>query len=111
MLIKIFDLSSFDVLITNLWMCFFVEEKETEQRLLLQLHHGHSCQKLHVETFIMWPGWAQQDQLTALIEYLTVILECIDVLKFLLAGDSQILVGPGPNQAHLGYTTGFDIVT
>ena len=41
-----------------------------------------------------------EGQLTALIEYLTVILEYINVFQFLLAWHSQILVGPETYQAH-----------
>ena len=43
---------------------------------------------------ISWLG-TQQGQLTALInQCLTVILEYIDLFKYLLAGSSQLLVGP-----------------
>ena len=51
-----------------------------------------------VARLINWLGTA--GLLTALIECLTVILEYIDLFKFLLVGHSQLLVGPGPYQAH-----------
>ena len=48
-------------------------------------------------------GWVQQDQLTALIECLTVILEYIDLFQILLVGHSQFLIRP---QLILEYATG-----
>ena len=51
-----------------------------------------------VARLINWLGTA--GLLTALIECLTVILEYIDLFQFLLVGHSQLLVGPGPYQAH-----------
>ena len=51
-----------------------------------------------VARLINWLGTA--GPLTALIECLTVILEYIDLFQFLLVGHSQLLVGPGPYQAH-----------
>ena len=51
-----------------------------------------------VARLINWCGTA--GPLTALIECLTVILEYIDLFQFLLVGHSQLVVGPGPYQAH-----------
>ena len=52
-----------------------------------------------VARLINWLSTARP--LTALIECLTVIiLENIDLFQFLLVGHSQLLVGPGPYQAH-----------
>ena len=45
-------------------------------------------------------GWTQQGQFTALIEYLTVILEYTNLIQFLLVGYSQLFFGPGRYQAH-----------
>ena len=51
-----------------------------------------------VARLINWLGTARP--LTSLIECLTVVLENIDLFQFLLVGLSQLLVGPGPYQAH-----------
>ena len=65
-----------------------------------------------VARLINWLGTAKP--LTALIECLTVILENIDLFQFLLVGHSQLLVGPGPYQAHpwlhLWVTLGSNVV-
>ena len=48
-----------------------------------------------IARLISWLGTVGQGQLTALINHcLTVILEYIDLFKYLLAGYSQLLVGP-----------------